>query len=141
MSNTPWPVKLARTNGAASLKKIASFAALFLILAACNLPLSTPPPTRTRVPATARAPASSRTPASTSEGVVETKSDGTKPEAIVILEPGPGSRLRSPLRVAGVADPTHEQTLVLRGLRPDGSELIAPHADQYHGATWAAWSL
>jgi hypothetical protein len=47
-------------------------------------------------------------------------------EAIVILEPGPGSRLLSPLRLAGISDPTHEQTLVVRGLRLDGSELITP---------------
>jgi hypothetical protein len=49
-------------------------------------------------------------------------------EAIVILEPGPGSRLLSPLRLTGMADPTHEQTLVVRGLRLDGSELITPQA-------------
>ncbi|MBK8901554.1 MAG: hypothetical protein IPM53_10250 [Anaerolineaceae bacterium] len=45
-------------------------------------------------------------------------------EAILILEPGPGSRIAaSPLRVAGVADPTFEQNLVIRLLLADGTEL------------------
>jgi hypothetical protein len=44
-------------------------------------------------------------------------------EAIVILEPGPGSRLTSPLRVAGMADPTFEQTLIVRIVLDDGTVL------------------
>lgn len=47
----------------------------------------------------------------------------TQPEAIRILAPGPGSRLLSPLRVQGVADPTFEQNLVLRLVLPDGEVL------------------
>lgn len=47
----------------------------------------------------------------------------TQPEAIRILAPGPGSRLLSPLRVQGVADPTFEQNLVLRLVLPDGMVL------------------
>ncbi|TFH32412.1 MAG: hypothetical protein E4G99_12750, partial [Anaerolineales bacterium] len=45
-------------------------------------------------------------------------------EAISILEPGPGSYLVSPMRLVGVADPAHEQTLFVRVLLPDGSERI-----------------
>jgi predicted secreted protein len=44
-------------------------------------------------------------------------------EAILILEPGPGSRLNSPVRVAGIADPTFEQTLIVRIVLDDGAEL------------------
>ncbi len=45
-------------------------------------------------------------------------------EAILILQPGPGSRIvTSPLRVAGEADPTFEQNLVIRLLLADGTEL------------------
>jgi hypothetical protein len=44
-------------------------------------------------------------------------------EAILILEPGPGSRVTSPLRVAGIADTTFEQALVVRLVLDDGSLL------------------
>lgn len=44
-------------------------------------------------------------------------------EAIFIQEPGPGSQVTSPIRVAGVADPTFEQNLVVRILLDDGTEL------------------
>lgn len=46
-------------------------------------------------------------------------------EAILILEPGAGSRLLSPLRVSGFADPTFEQHLLVRLLLDDGSQLAA----------------
>jgi hypothetical protein len=42
---------------------------------------------------------------------------------ILILEPGAGSRLTSPLRVAGLADPTFEQNLGIRLVLPEGSVL------------------
>lgn len=48
---------------------------------------------------------------------------GLPEEAILIQEPGPGSRLVSPIRVAGVADPTFEQTIGIRVVLPDGTEL------------------
>jgi hypothetical protein len=35
------------------------------------------------------------------------------PEAILILEPGPNSQVTSPVRIAGMADPTFEQNLVV----------------------------
>jgi putative hemolysin len=44
-------------------------------------------------------------------------------EAILILEPGPGSRLISPIRVAGLADPTFEQALLIRVILDDGTVL------------------
>ena len=48
-------------------------------------------------------------------------------ESILILEPGNGSRVVSPVRVAGIADPTFEQSLVARLVLDDGSELaLAP---------------
>jgi hypothetical protein len=45
-------------------------------------------------------------------------------EAVLILEPGPGSRLISPLRVAGIAGPAFEQTLGVRLVLDDGTLLI-----------------
>jgi len=48
-------------------------------------------------------------------------------EAILILEPGPGSRVLSPVRIAGIADPTFEQHLLVRIVLDDGAELaVAP---------------
>lgn len=44
-------------------------------------------------------------------------------EAIMVLEPGPGSRLTSPFVVRGVADPTFEQTLAARLVDASGSVL------------------
>jgi len=44
-------------------------------------------------------------------------------EAILILEPGPGSRLISPIHVAGLADSTFEQALVVRIIADDGTVL------------------
>jgi hypothetical protein len=52
-----------------------------------------------------------------------TPQDGGEPEEILILSPGPGSRLTSPLTVSGMADSTFEQTLVVRLLSIDGEEL------------------
>ena len=45
-------------------------------------------------------------------------------EAISIAEPGPGSLVANPIRVAGVADPTFEQNLVIRVILEDGTELM-----------------
>lgn len=47
----------------------------------------------------------------------------TVEEAILILEPGPGSRVLSPVRIAGLADPTFEQHLLVRIVLDDGTEL------------------
>ena len=43
-------------------------------------------------------------------------------EAILILEPGVASRVTSPIRVSGIADPAFEQTLVVRVVLEDGTE-------------------
>jgi hypothetical protein len=45
------------------------------------------------------------------------------PEEILILAPGPGSRLTSPMIVSGEADSTFEQALVIRVVLDDGTEL------------------
>jgi hypothetical protein len=44
-------------------------------------------------------------------------------EAILILEPGPGSTVTSPVRVSGIADPTFEQNLVIQVINIDGEVL------------------
>jgi hypothetical protein len=49
--------------------------------------------------------------------------NSTPEEAILILEPGPGSQLTSPLHIAGMADSTFEQHLVVRIVLDDGTEL------------------
>lgn len=46
-------------------------------------------------------------------------------EAILILKPGTGSRLLSPLRVSGFAAPTFEQHLLVQVLLDDGRQLAA----------------
>ncbi|MCS6962795.1 Gmad2 immunoglobulin-like domain-containing protein [Thermoflexus sp.] len=48
--------------------------------------------------------------------------DGWPEEAIWILQPGPGSRVASPLRIAGIADPTFEQHLIVRLVLDDAEE-------------------
>lgn len=94
--------------------------ALLVLLAACNFPspgqqsptpTDSPPPPPPQASATAPLATSSPTPRAEPE------------EAILILEPGPGSRLISPVHVAGIADPTFEQTLIVRIVLDDGSEL------------------
>ena len=48
-------------------------------------------------------------------------------ETILILSPGPGSRLTTPIRVNGVAGPVFDQALSVRVISADGQELaIAP---------------
>jgi len=49
-------------------------------------------------------------------------------EAILILEPGPGSRLTSPLHLSGIADPTFEQNLGIQIILVDGTVLIETFA-------------
>jgi hypothetical protein len=96
---------------------------LLVLLAACNFPSPGPrspaptdAPTSPPPQASATAPPAAPSPTPTSELV------GPE-EAILILEPGPGSRLTSPVHVAGIADPTFEQTLIVRIVLDDGSEL------------------
>lgn len=65
-----------------------------------ELPTSTPAPTGTAEP------------------------DERPEEAIQILQPGPGSRVVSPIRLSGIADPTFEQSLAVTLLLADGTELV-----------------
>lgn len=86
--------------------------ALLAAALACNLARPSPP---TPTPTTRPRPTATPTTAA--------PAGPTVPEAILILEPGPGSRVVSPLHVVGEADPTFEQNLVLRLLLEDGSQL------------------
>ena len=93
-------------------------------LMACRLgsvgivvPTSTPlPPTPVLPTATVLAPRPTETPEPPIAGA-------ERPEAILLLEPGPGSLLTSPLHVEGMADSTFEQNLVLRLVLDDGTEI------------------
>lgn len=111
------------------------------ILSACNLIApapATPTPTGTPLPATPIPPPTPLldtptpvpppdTPTPTEPPLATptpTKEPDPRPdEAILILEPGPGSQVASPVRVAGEADSTFEQTLVVRIVLVDGTEL------------------
>jgi hypothetical protein len=105
--------------------------AMVFLLSACNFPLlrteeapSTAEPVSTEIVETAIAPtpmASQPPPVKTEIPSVEPELPRGPVEVIVILEPGPGSQLTSPLRVAGMADPTFEQTLVVRLVLDDGT--------------------
>lgn len=91
-----------------------------VLLAACNLPIARPAPVQ---PTTIPLPRPSLTPIAAASPSPNVPSPPSSDEAILILEPGPGSRVISPLHVAGIADPTFEQTLVVRIVRIDGTEL------------------
>lgn len=88
-----------------------------LLAAGCSPPR--PAPTDAP-PAPGTPPAASPAPATPDPTQVE--------EAILILEPAPGSRRVGTLRVAGLADPTFEQNLVVRVLLDDGSLLLETYA-------------
>jgi hypothetical protein len=95
--------------------------ALLMILTGCNFPaLGGAPPTPTQLPDTIVPQASATSPA---EAPTPTSGPMGPEEAILILEPGPGSRLTSPVHVAGIADPTFEQTLIVRIVLDDGAEI------------------
>jgi hypothetical protein len=107
--------------------------AIVLLLGACNFPLleTEEPsliaePINTEIVGTAIAPtrlASQPPPVKTEFPSVEPELPRGPVEVIAIFEPGPGSRLTSPLHVAGMADPTFEQTLVVRLVLDDGTML------------------
>ena len=106
---------------------------LMLLLWSCNFPLlQEEQPTVTQeqgdtlVPTTELSPtrpASQPVPSEKVSPALTEELPQRPAEAIVILEPGPGSRLTSPLRVAGMADPTFEQTLIVRIVLDDGTVL------------------
>lgn len=109
------------------MKRISLLIALLLLftLAACEVPpgaeptpVATPTPEVTPTPETPTPTPTPETPTPTPTPV-----DPRGEEAIVILEPGPGSRVVSPVTVRGISDPTFEQNLVVRILLEDGTEL------------------
>jgi len=102
---------------------------LTLMLASCNFPGS--PPLFTPPPAT-QVPSATPEPSPTSEPTLEPappEPASPRPpapghqEVIMILEPGPGSRLISPARVAGMT--TWAQDLTIRLMDFEGYELAA----------------
>lgn len=105
------------------LKKMILALSVLVMMASCNLP-GIARPTSGLVLTTIPQPTAEDEAEPTPDD--EGSADPGVPEAIMIQMPGPGSRLISPIRIAGIADPTHEQTLIVRGFRPDGSEIIPP---------------
>lgn len=91
-------------------------------------PTNTVAPTETAAPTETVAPAETPTeaPQETTESVAppEGAADLDEPEAILIEAPGNTSRVVSPVRVAGEADPTFEQSLVVRIVTIDGEALV-----------------
>jgi hypothetical protein len=106
--------------------RIASVLAMLIMMAACNFPaLSQPTPSRTPVTVTPETAVPTQT-VSPPTPVSGAPGEPARPEeAILILEPGNGSRVTSPIHVAGLADPTFEQTLVVRVVLIDGAEVVA----------------
>ena len=120
---------------AGRLLRLSTLLPLLVSLVACvpggeTAVLDTTPP----LPATFTPPPSPTTPVQPPTAVAQTPTpeaeeavvgEPSQPEeAILILQPGPGSRIvTSPLRVAGEADPTFEQNLVIRLLLADGTAL------------------
>ena len=106
---------------------IISLTTLTALGLACSFPTvlagktATPPPELP--PAQPLSPEPGASPTPQSAAATEPAPAQGPQEAILILEPGPGSRLTSPLRVAGIADPTFEQHLVIRLVADDGSEI------------------
>jgi hypothetical protein len=120
------------------IKKLTLLTMIGLLMAACQ-PGSPIPVTATSTPIVVATdtPVQVSTPTETATAIVaetETPTPQASPsptagaperpeEAILIQVPGPGSQVTSPIRVAGVADPTFEQTQVVRVLLADGTEL------------------
>jgi hypothetical protein len=96
------------------------------LLLACGAvtTVAMPTPTLPSPASTAPSPAEAVPPAPLATAT--TSALASIPEAILITEPGPGSRLVSPLHLAGIADPTFEQTLVIRIVLDDGTVLAGP---------------
>jgi hypothetical protein len=105
------------------MKRISMLLVLLLLvaLAGCEVPPGVEP-TPDLTPTPTETPTPTPTPTPTDPD------DPRGEEAIVILEPGPGSRAVSPVTVRGIADPTFEQNLVVRILLEDGTELAVEPA-------------
>ena len=79
-----------------------------------------PAPIDTETPTPNISPTAEETPTSTPTAAAPSRPH----EAIFIQEPGPGSHVTGPIRVAGIADPTFEQNLVVRVVLDEGTEVI-----------------
>jgi hypothetical protein len=97
-----------------------------LALLSCNFPLlqqeATPTATASPEPPTPT-PRDTAAPTDTSAPTTVPEAPRGPVETIMILEPGPGSRLTSPIHLVGRADPTFEQTLGVRIVLDDGTVL------------------
>ena len=104
-----------------------------VLLGGCNFP-GPEPAEPTAFPPTPLPPAATATPlpepsptlesaTPTTEATAPPVSGAQPAEAILIFEPGPTSRVTNPVHIAGLADPTFEQTLVVRVLLIDGTEV------------------
>lgn len=117
-------------------KNIQRLLMLGLLLTACQpgtpipgTPVGTPTVVLTDTPSPAPIASATPTPdlSPTLEGTFTFTPTAAAParpdEAILIQEPASGSQVTNPIRVAGIADPTFEQTLVVRVLLDDGTQL------------------
>ena len=91
-----------------------SIAIAILAVSGCNFPL--PQTAEPQTPAPASSPQDPTSQPTETPQALE--------EAILILEPGPGSRVTSPVHIAGFADPTFEQNLGVQIVFDDGTVLI-----------------
>jgi hypothetical protein len=99
--------------------------AILIMLAGCQIETPTPPPaTPTPQPEASPTPTVPPTPVPEPEITPPPPEQELPAEAIMILEPAPGSRVTNPVRLRGEADPTFEQNLVIRVLLADGTELL-----------------
>ncbi len=109
-------------------KRAVVLAVLLTLLAGCNFPAQEPRAAATEWAPATLSPLPSLTDAASATGSPAPAVGPNEPErpeeAILILEPGSGSSLTSPIHVAGIADPSFEQTLVVRVVFVDGSELV-----------------
>lgn len=119
-----------RSNRPRRVSRLAGLALLGAALLACNLGGRTAvPPTPTVFPTVSPPPfPTATTPATLVPGPTDTApavspTPPTEQEAILLLEPGPGSSVASPVHVAGEADPTFEQNLVIQVTGVDGAVL------------------
>jgi hypothetical protein len=109
--------------------RVTSLLVLLTMLAACNFPASGSPSPIPERPPTLTSPPRPMDTVEAPSPESPTPGEPVRPEeAILILEPGPGSRLTSPVHVAGISDPTFEQTLAVRIVLDDGTELAAQPA-------------
>jgi hypothetical protein len=139
MSNDTRPVTLVLRGEETGMRR-GALAAIWIaavLLGGCSFPGARPPATTQSPPGNPTAEPGAGTQPTFS---VETETSnqeatpaattappgGDRPaEAILILQPGPASHLISPIHVQGIADPTFEQTLVVRLVLIDGTEVAS----------------